>query len=159
MFRRYTGDPQVTQHLNWSPHASLDQARDFVQQAIDGWRREETFSWLIRSRQTGELLGMIELCLEPRQAELGYALARDAWGQGFMLEAVQAVVEIAFAVERVKRVWAVCGVDNHASLRVLEKAGLRREALWRDFIDTPHEHRAPGDAYYYALDRDGWQRA
>jgi [ribosomal protein S5]-alanine N-acetyltransferase len=48
------------------------------------------------------------------------------------------------------RIWAVCDVDNLASARVLEKAGLQREGTLRRYIIHPSASLEPRDVHLYA---------
>ena len=64
----------------------------------------------------------------PRQAYLGYTLARSAWGQGYASEAARKLLDYLFRVLDLHRVIADCDVDNAASIRLLERLGFRREA-------------------------------
>lgn len=82
--------------------------------------------------------------------DVGYVLARPYWGRGLMSEACAAVVDIAFSDPAVHRVWAVCDVDNHASTRVMEKAGMTREGVLRRWIVHPNVSSQPRDVYCYA---------
>jgi RimJ/RimL family protein N-acetyltransferase len=70
------------------------------------------------------LIGAIGLAREDRDADLGYWIARDHWGQGFATEAVSAVLRLASALGH-RRVVAYHFADNPASGRVLVKAGFR----------------------------------
>lgn len=58
--------------------------------------------------------------------ELGYRLRRPAWGKGYATEGSKALVRQAFGGSGVCRVVAAALEPNAASVRVLEKAGLRR---------------------------------
>ena len=77
-------------------------------------------------RASGRLVG--EAGLQPLDGgpdvELTYTLARAAWGRGYATEAARAVLRWAFAGLLLPRVEAVADPGNHASLRVLEKAGM-----------------------------------
>lgn len=57
--------------------------------------------------------------------ELGYWLARHAWGRGYATEAGRAVIANARDSLRLKRLEAGHFLDNPASGRVLEKLGFR----------------------------------
>lgn len=59
------------------------------------------------------------------EVELGYWIAPNYWGQGYASEAVRAVLSVARSLGH-SRVVARHFVDNHASGRVLEKAGFQR---------------------------------
>src|SRR5207248_1777762 len=63
-----------------------------------------------------------------RTAELGYMLGRDSWGRGIAAEAARLLLDFAFGELGLHRVFAVVDEDNPASIRVVEKLGLRREA-------------------------------
>ena len=55
--------------------------------------------------------------------------------------------------EAIFRIWAVCDLDNFASARVLEKAGMQREGVLRRYILHPNISSEPRDVYCYATVR------
>ena len=61
-------------------------------------------------------------------AQIGYILARDAWGRGYASEALLASINAARA-SGIRRLEAGVHVDHHKSRRVLEKAGFSREVV------------------------------
>ena len=63
------------------------------------------------------------------EVEIGYYLARRAWGRGLATELAQALVDRAFRDMRLTRLVAVVRPENEASKRVLAKAGLHAEGL------------------------------
>ncbi len=71
---------------------------------------------------------------EHRYAELGYALAHDHWGKGYVSEAIGAVVPFGFNTLGFRRVEAITRPENVGSIRVLEKNGFVREAHLRENI-------------------------
>ena len=83
--------------------------------------------------------------------ELGYVLARFYWGNGYMTEAVQGLVHWALKQKQIYRIWAVCDVDNIASARVMEKAGMQREGILRRWSVHPNLSPEPRDSYCYAI--------
>jgi len=66
------------------------------------------------------------------RAELGYVLGRQYWGQGFMREALTAVIDSAFGPLRLRRLEAEVNPDNQASVRLLRSVGFRCEGLLRE---------------------------
>ena len=66
-----------------------------------------------------------------RTAELGYYLGPDHWGQGIGTWAVREAVQWAFARTDLLRIFAEPFAENHASCRVLEKAGFQLEGVLR----------------------------
>jgi len=69
-----------------------------------------------------------------RSAEIGYWLGQEFWGRGIATEAVRAVTAHVFARFDLVRLYAGVFEENHASMRVLEKAGYTREARLRKGI-------------------------
>ena len=69
---------------------------------------------------------------EGRIGDLGYSIARAWWGQGMVTEAARALIDAAFeSMPTLTRIRASADSRNHASLRVLEKVGMTREAVLR----------------------------
>lgn len=62
------------------------------------------------------------------EIEIGYRLARAAWGKGYATEAARAVCDYAFHMLKIKRLIAVIDPSNAASIRVAEKIGMRYAA-------------------------------
>lgn len=61
-------------------------------------------------------------------AEIGYDLAPAGWGQGYMTEALRAVLQYGFGPMALNRVQAPIHADNYASLRLAERLGSARKA-------------------------------
>lgn len=88
------------------------------------------------------------------KAELGWTVAADTRGQGIATEAVRAVIDALFAHTRVRRIVAEAFADNLASVRVMEKVGMRREAL--EVRDSYHRDHGWVDGVRYAILKDEW---
>ena len=111
-------------------------AETWIAGHVDAWREARRGVWAV-CPQGGELVGAAGLHFEPthKRAELGYWIGRAHWGRGIATEAVRALVEHAFDGLGLERVFAHHFVWNPASGRVLEKAGLRREGLLREYVE------------------------
>ncbi|MGH6943752.1 MAG: GNAT family N-acetyltransferase, partial [Geminicoccaceae bacterium] len=79
-----------------------------------------------------------------------YVLARPFWGRGYMTEAVRALIRAALADPWIFRVWAFCDVENLASARVMEKAGMSFEGRLRRWTVHPNVGPEPRDVLCYA---------
>jgi len=144
VFSRYGSDPTVTQFLGWSTHRKLADTRKFLAFSDAEWEQRGVGPYLVCEREGGKLLGSTALGMEsPRQAVVGYLLARDAWGQGYATEALGAMRDLALRLG-VLRLYAVCHFANRASWRVMEKCGFRREGPLRGRAHFPNLQ--PGDA-------------
>lgn len=101
-------------------------------------RDESGFSFLIFEADGGELLGGITLSNIRRRAAqtgtLGYWMGERHAGKGHMTRAVRLLAQFAFLELRLDRIEAACLPENLASVRVLEKAGFRREGYARGYL-------------------------
>lgn len=149
----YAGDAEVVRYVSWRRHRGPDEAHEFLGQAIGAVAAGREVQWAITPPTSDTLLGMIGLRLDGHRVELGYVLARPSWGQGFATEAARAVVDCALGEPAVFRVWAVCAVENVASARVLEKAGLEREGRLSRWAVFPNLGEEPRDCWCYARAR------
>jgi RimJ/RimL family protein N-acetyltransferase len=148
VFDAYARDPAVSRYLTWTPHRGIEGTRGYLRQCDVGWQRGTLLTWLITMRDD-RVIGAFDMKFEGHRAEIGYALARAAWGQGYATEAARAVMRWARTLPELNRVWAVCDVDNPASARVLEKIGMTREARLRAWAFLPAFGRAR-DVWCYA---------
>ena len=89
----------------------------------------------------------------PDRLEFGYVLARATWGRGLMTEVLRQIVGWAREQPGIARIGAVCDVDNIASARVMEKAGLVRDGLLPRWAVHPNISDQPRDCFSYAMVR------
>ncbi|NOY55911.1 MAG: GNAT family N-acetyltransferase, partial [Actinobacteria bacterium] len=118
----YASDSQVMQYLSRVPTTDPADSAAFLQRCLRVWESGEAYVWAI-TLPDGSLIGMIEGQPSKHGFELSYGLNRVAWGNGYMTEALQAIVGWALSEPEVYRVWAYVNVGNVVSQRVLEKAG------------------------------------
>jgi len=104
----------------------------------------------------GRLIGVVSLTITSRelgQAELGYRLSPDQWGQGYAGEASGALVAFGFESLGLHRIYALCHPENASSRRVMEKLGMQYEGYLRqDFRNRDGSWR---DSLLYAILEQG----
>ncbi len=151
IFEAYAQDPEVTRYLVWKPHQNMQETEQFLLACGQLWRTGKDFAYAITLKENDRLIGMCDLHPMSFKIEVGYALARPYWSQGYMTEALHAVIEWALAQPDIFRVQAICDMENVASARVMEKAGMAREGLLRRYALHPNISDEPRDAYIYAI--------
>ena len=151
IFREYAQDPEVTRYVSWGAHADLDETREYVRMCLLAWDVGKAFHWVIERNDDKQVLGMMIARAGGEKWELGYVLARAHWGQGYMTEALKALIIWGLKQKEIYRIWAVCDVDNVASARVMEKAGMQREGILRRWSVHPNLSPEPRDSYCYAI--------
>jgi RimJ/RimL family protein N-acetyltransferase len=128
---RVFGDAEVMRFGN-GPQ-SADWVRGWLRRALESYDRRGYGPWAVIEQSSGELIGYCGLFYFPDingrpEIEIGYRLARASWGRGYATEAVIAARDHAFATLGITRLIALIDPANVASIRVVEKAGLRHEA-------------------------------
>lgn len=154
----YASQPEVTANLTWRTHRSLEDTYLFIQGLQYGYADGTAADWGIVFKEDGRFIGTIGMAHTSRihrYVEVGYVLHPDYWGRGIVTEALTAVIDFAFAHE-LNRVEAVHAVENPASGRVMEKAGMQYEGLLRKRCSIQGEYR---DMKMYAILREEWERA
>lgn len=156
----YQADPLVRQHM-LTGQGTAAQARRLVAGSIACAQRpaRDFYGFAIVLRAEARLIGSGTLSIQRRQsqAKMGWDLARDCWNCGYATEAARALLAYAFGTLGVSRVEADCFTANAASIRVLEKCGLRREpSRLREWLHTrPYLELRPMACY--ALHASEWQ--
>lgn len=128
-------DPVAMRYWSRPPMRNIDEARASVKRAKTFFPERVGLRWSIARPIDDLMLGHLSLfnfSEQSRRADIGYGLGREHWGQGFMHEALTAVVDYAFGPMGLRRLEADIDPRNHASLRALERLGFAREGLLRE---------------------------
>jgi RimJ/RimL family protein N-acetyltransferase len=150
IFHGWAQDTEVTRFLVWRPHATQADTASYVNSRVNA-PAHLTRTLILGGRHDMSVRGAFELRQNgPHRLEFGYVLARAWWGHGMMTEALSAIVEWAMRQNGVFRIGSVCDVDNLASARVMEKAGLSREGVLRRWSVHPNISEEPRDCFSYA---------
>ncbi|HEX3122653.1 MAG TPA: GNAT family N-acetyltransferase [Rhodanobacteraceae bacterium] len=128
-------DPKVMRYTSSLPLVSLDQAEAFVARETAGMAAGESLRLGLQRLADDTLIGTCILFhrnAQCRRAEVGYELRHDAWGQGYMHEALQTFLHFGFTELKLNRLEADIDPRNVASARSLERLGFAREGLLRE---------------------------
>jgi RimJ/RimL family protein N-acetyltransferase len=104
------------------------------------------------------LVGGCNIALSSDEAEIGWIMHRDFWGNGYGTEMGKEMLRFGFDELSLRRIIAHCDAENIGSYRVMEKIGMRREGL---FIEGRPSHkqsdRKYSDELSYAILKDEWE--
>ena len=93
IFKSYAQDPEVTRYLVWKPHGDAQETAQFLSACEELWRARKDFAYAITLKENDTLIGMFGLHPMNLKLEVGYVSARPYWGQGYMTEALSAVID------------------------------------------------------------------
>jgi [ribosomal protein S5]-alanine N-acetyltransferase len=152
----YSADPRVTRYLFFGPRDE-DSTAEYLDGLLASQREvpRTRFELAVEESASGRVIGACDLSLIERNvADLGYMLGTPDWGKGFATEIALALLDAAFLDLRALRVISTVDINNRASIRVLEKIGMRWEAVFR-------KHRRAKnrwwDCHLYVLPREVWE--
>jgi RimJ/RimL family protein N-acetyltransferase len=149
---QYATDPEVCRFMSWGPNTEQE-SRDHVIGSMEAAaeRPRRKFNLLVALKATGEVIGGTGLVVDnPRNREgwIGYCFAREHWGRGYATETARLLVRFGFEELGLHRIFATCDVQNTASARVLEKAGMTLEGRRRSHVFIKGHWR---DSFFYAI--------
>jgi RimJ/RimL family protein N-acetyltransferase len=107
--------------------------QEWLRSCIESYRTRGFGPYAVVEEHSGNLIGYCGLFHFPDvngqpEIEIGYRLARSAWGKGYAIEATRAVRDHAFRSLNIRRLIAIIDPSNVASIRVAEKIGMHYEA-------------------------------
>lgn len=132
---RLAGDRDIAATTRMVPHPyELPMAQAWLASQPAAQQRGEQLNFAITLAATGELVGAIGLVLNAvdHHGELGYWVGKPYWDNGYATEAAKALVDHAFGVLHLHRIFAHHFSRNAASGRVMQKLGMKCEGYMRE---------------------------
>jgi RimJ/RimL family protein N-acetyltransferase len=129
----YQSRPDVARYLTWEARNRAQARRALEEQCaettLDADGKWLTFAvvWREANRVVGEI-GLKRLSQEHRQGETGFVFNPDYHGRGLATEAAEAMLALGFGSLGWHRIIGSCDPRNHASARLMERIGMRKEA-------------------------------
>ena len=149
---RCAGDPEVGPAAGWAPHKSVEDSLGVLRGIL---MKPDT--WAVTLRGSDEPVGSVGIfpgaCSEAKgQPEIGYWIARPLWGNGYVPEAVRALIALCFD-RGAEAVWCAHADFNSKSRRVIEKCGFtyRCSENWTSPLGDVR------NCLYYSIRREDWQ--
>lgn len=151
IFRSYGTDALATRYLGWKPHQHVQETRTFLDRVAQEWDDATGFPLVAFHRNApDELVGMFHPHMQGFTVSYGYVLSPESWGKGCATEIMRWLVDHALSHPQIHRAEAFCDVENLASARVLEKAGMTFEGVLRRYFLHPNTSGVPRDCRMYA---------
>jgi RimJ/RimL family protein N-acetyltransferase len=130
-FAVLNADPEVVAYLNGA--LSRAQSDELVDRIEAGFEHYGFGLWAVEVRAGSEFIGFAGLARPPFEAhftpavEVGWRLARSAWGNGYATEAGRAALAFGFEQAGLTEIVSMTAVGNRRSRAVMERLGMRRD--------------------------------
>jgi RimJ/RimL family protein N-acetyltransferase len=123
-------DPSWLRFIGDRGVRTLEDARKYILDGpVDSYERVGFGMYLVERKETGEPVGICGLVKRDAldDVDIGYAFLPGFRRRGYAIEAASAVLRYGRDVVGLRRVVAITDPENEASIRVLEKLGMRYE--------------------------------
>ncbi len=149
IFATWTSDERVAKYTSWYAHQSVEDTIAYVEYIAS---KNELFdyNWIIEL--DSNIIGSINVCYSDEYLEIAgisYVLGYEYWGKGYITEATKAVIRFLFNDVNYRKIIAGCDSENIGSSKVMEKIGMKREAVLREHIKR--KDGTWGDDFQYGL--------
>jgi RimJ/RimL family protein N-acetyltransferase len=128
-FAAMNADPEVMRYFPSTMDRTQSDA--FVDVMEQRFERQGFGLWALELATTGEFIGYAGLNPLPDDIpdggggmEIGWRLAKPAWGNGYATEAARAVVDVAFTTAGLLEIWSMTAALNTPSQAVMRRIGM-----------------------------------
>ncbi|MBR2801009.1 MAG: GNAT family N-acetyltransferase [Erysipelotrichaceae bacterium] len=135
LFRNINNDREV---LRYYLDRYLEKEEDLDLKPLIEWcQKAKRYCFAIVRKDSGEVIGMMNQCSGPdkyfRNVEVGYAIGRKYWDQGYVSEALPVFIDLLFR-KGIHKVTASAMKENAASIRVMQKSGMTYECTKKEEV-------------------------
>lgn len=116
--------PEVMRYIKRDPYTEVQQAVDNIKMIANQLETKESINWALRHIETKEMIGSISLwnfSKDRKTAEMGYAMKPDFHGNGYMDEAMKAIINYGFYALDLNLIEAFTSQYNESSKKLLLK--------------------------------------
>lgn len=142
---------EVTKYYGMDSLRSMEDASKIVKSFQTTYDNKRGIRWGIVLKDTGGFIGTVglnNLSIWGKKAEIGYELHPSHWGKGFTSEAVKEVLRYSFEYLGLYRIGAVTYPQNEPSIQLLNRLGFTKEGLLRGYL---YQNNQSHDAFIFSL--------
>ena len=151
----YSSDEENTRYT-FLPNKDLEETKNIIARLFMG---RPLGNWGIELKESGKLIGSIDLHkLDPvlKKAAIGYVVHKNYWNQGLTTEALKEIIQLFFESLDMNMLVALHDVENPASGRVMEKAGMKFSHIDPYAALDEHEEGRISQRAYYRLTKEDY---
>lgn len=139
----YASDPEVCKYVTWDAHKNLEETLSVLNKMTNENKNHPIFA--ITLKENKKMIGTIDAVLfgnnqHDKKAEIGYCINKNYWGNGLTTEAVKAFINYLFKTYNLHRIQAKHAIENPASGRVMQKSGMQKEGVLREYFYLKGEY-------------------
>lgn len=136
------GDEEVTRFYNLLPLKEEQEGQKLLDWFRNRYKESLGVRWGIALKGKSNIIGTVGFnnYVKNHRANLGYDLQRDYWSNGYITEALKAIIDFGFSNLEINRIEAEVMQGNTASEMVLAKLGFKNEGVLRQWMYWNESH-------------------
>jgi ribosomal-protein-alanine N-acetyltransferase len=150
LFNNITSNRELSLHLSWPPHKNVRETRQFIDAQLQDWSIGNKYTVALSRIEGNELIGILSMALTAHGVTVGFVLAKDEWGGGYMTEALSIAVRWWLKRPGVHRVSATTYDKNLRAIQTLLRSEMKVEGLLRRYSVFPNFSAEPQDCLMFA---------
>ena len=152
MFQLYS-NPDVLKYTGEAPVASIEAMEEAIKTRMNNYKKCGYGRWATILKSGNEFVGWAGLAYLPEfdEIDIGYRFFPQYWGLGIATEASETILEYGFNHLGLKKIVAIAMEENRASIRVMEKIGMKFYKI------APYEQNSE-DAIWYCIDKKTYDK-
>ncbi|WP_294479152.1 GNAT family N-acetyltransferase [uncultured Ruminococcus sp.] len=150
MYKNWANSDNVTKYLVWNTHKSIEESIEYCNFVVKESQALDYFHWIIELNEIKEPIGSIgvsEIDKDKREAKIGYVLGEKWWNQGYMTEALEAVLAYLIFVIGFDKITIEHFTENKASGRVMQKCGLDHSGTSKCVLEQKGGREVTNEVY------------
>ena len=133
IFDCWMQDEDVSRYMCWKASGDIAETQSFVQFELEQIENEKWNRWIIELKETGRIIGTCLVFYNEEDDEshwdISYNLGKKYWGNGYITEAMKAVMRFAETALGMEECVTAYAKVNTSSANVLHKLGFTDEAV------------------------------
>ncbi len=128
MFRLHS-HPEVQKYTGEAPIESIEEMEEAIRIRLADYKTYGFGRWATFLKDRMQFIGWAGLAYLPEfdEIDLGYRFLPKYWGEGYATEVSRAILQYGFNNLKLKRIIAIAMKENKASIKVMEKVGMKFE--------------------------------
>jgi len=147
---------EIMKYYGRFPIKSIEEAEGLITVFADNFKSGIGIRWGIVLKEENKVIGTCgyhNWNKRHLRAEIGYELSMDSWGQGYMNEALKAIIGYGYEIMNLNRIEAVVYPENKVSINSLLNQGFKKEGLLEEYAFFRNVYQ---DLMMFSLLRKNW---
>ncbi|HCX63559.1 MAG TPA: N-acetyltransferase [Clostridiales bacterium] len=154
VYNNWTSDSEISMYMRWQHHKNIGETESKINDWLTRYANKNFYQWAITFKDSDEPIGAIGLFVVNEgdmRGDFAYSISRRYWGMGIASEAFKEVLKFAFEIVGFNRIESYHSINNLASGKVMQKAGMKLEGLARQKYKSNVGFE---DSYMYSILKD-----